>query len=330
MKNRRDSLHMKRAFALAERVSARAAAPNPRVGCVLVKGGRVVGWGAHERAGGPHAEAEALQRAGARARGAAAFVTLEPCADFPGKRTPSCARALAAAGVRRVVFAALDADPRVRGRGARLLRRAGVKTESAPGFAERALSLNRGYVWRHRRGRPWVVMKTALSLDGRAAAASGRSRWITGPEARRAVRRLRAELDAVAVGAGTALADDPALTAHGAGPDPLRVVFAGRRELPPALRLFRDGPPAIVYRIKRPSDLRGALRDLAARGVGTLLLEGGPRIHAAFLRAGLVDEARVFLSPKLLSGADDPNRAPRLRAPRLSRVGSDWLIQGEL
>ena len=178
MKNRRDSLHMKRAFALAERVSARAAAPNPRVGCVLVKGGRVVGFGAHERAGGPHAEAAALQRAGARARGAAAFVTLEPCADFPGKRTPSCARALAAAGVRRVVFAALDADPRVRGRGARLLRRAGVKTESAPGFAERALSLNRGYVWRHRRGRPWVVMKTALSLDGRAAAASGRSRWI--------------------------------------------------------------------------------------------------------------------------------------------------------
>ena len=175
-----------------------------------------------------------------------------------------------------------------------------------------------------------MILKTALSLDGKAAAASGRSRWVTGKEARNAVHEMRAELDAILVGAGTVLADDPALTAHGAGKNPLRVVLAGRRKLPPKARIFDGTAPTVVYRIRKAGDVKTALKDLARNGVGTLLLEGGPTIHAAFLKAGLVDEARVFLAPKLLSGAADPNTAPRLQRPRLTRVGTDWLIQGIL
>jgi diaminohydroxyphosphoribosylaminopyrimidine deaminase/5-amino-6-(5-phosphoribosylamino)uracil reductase len=320
---------MNRALLLAGRVAPRAVTPNPRVGCVIVKSGRIVGEGAHARYGGPHAEAVALKKAGVRAKGATAYVTLEPCDRFPGKKTPSCAQALASAGIKRVVFIARDPNLAVSGRGADRLRRK-VRVERRPEFTAETEALNRGFFSRMRRGRPWVILKTALSLDGKAAAASGRSRWVTGSEARKAVHRMRAECDAILVGAGTVLADDPALTAHGAGPDPLRVVLAGRRPLPPNARVF-DGPAeTVVYRIKKPGDLRGALRDLARMGVGTVLVEGGPTIHAAFLRAGLVDEARVFLAPKLLSGADDPNAAPRLKAPRLTKVGQDWLVQGVL
>jgi diaminohydroxyphosphoribosylaminopyrimidine deaminase/5-amino-6-(5-phosphoribosylamino)uracil reductase len=329
--SRADDLRfLKRALQLAARVEPRATSPNPRVACVLVKSGRVIGEGAHARFGKLHAEAAALKKAGPRAKGATAYVTLEPCAPFAGKKTPPCSAALAAAGVRRVVFPGLDPNPKVAGRGAALLRRAGLRVERAAELAADAEALNRGFYSRMRRGRPWVVLKTALSLDGKAAAASGRSRWVTGAKARAAGHALRASLDAIGVGAGTVLADDPALTAHGAGANPVRVVFAGRRPLPPDARVFDDAAPTIVYRIKKPADLRGALKDLAAQGVGTLLLEGGPTLHAAFLRAGLVDEACVFLAPKLLSGADDPNRAPRLKSPRLARIGEDWRIEGVL
>jgi diaminohydroxyphosphoribosylaminopyrimidine deaminase/5-amino-6-(5-phosphoribosylamino)uracil reductase len=325
-----DSRFLERALTLAARVSPRAVGSNPRVGCVIVKNGSVVGEGAHSRFGEPHAEAVALRKAGARANGAVAYVTMEPCAAFPGKKTPSCASAMVSAGVKRVVFITSDPNPKVARRGLSLLKRADVRVERAAELAAEAEALNRGFFSRMRRGRPWVILKTALSLDGKAAAASGRSRWVTGKRARSAVHDMRAELDAILVGAGTVLADDPALTAHGAGPNPLRVVLAGRRPLPPDARVFDDAAPTVVYRVKRPGDLRAALKDLAREGVGTLLLEGGPTIHAAFLRAGLVDEARVFLAPKLLSGADDPNTAPRLKTPRLSRVGDDWLIQGIL
>lgn len=315
---------------MAARVAPRDVSPNPRVGCVIVKNGRFVSEAAHARFGGPHAETIALKKAGVRAKGATAYVTLEPCALFPGKKTPSCAAALAAAGIKRVFFITHDPNPKVARRGLIHLRRAGVRAERAGELASEAEALNRGFFSRMRRGRPWVILKTALSLDGKAAAASGRSRWVTGKEARSAVHAMRAEFDAILVGSGTVLADDPALTAHGAGSNPLRVVLAGRRPLPPKARIFDDAAPTVVYRVKRPGDLRAALKDLAREGVGTLLLEGGPTIHAAFLRAGLVDEARVFLAPKLLSGTDDPNTAPRLKTPRLSRVGDDWLIQGLL
>ena len=326
--SRADDLRfLRRALALAGRVSPRAVSPNPRVGCVLVKNGQVVGQGAHLRFGGPHAESAALAQAGARAARATAYVTLEPCAPFAGKKTPSCALALAAAGVRRVVCASPDPNPSVSGRGLRLLRRAGARTELLALGAE-VEALNRGFFSRMRRGRPWVMMKTALSLDGKAAAASGRSRWVTGAKARAAVHALRARFDAILVGAGTVLADDPALTAHGAGPDPLRVVLAGRRRLPRRARIFQGATPALVCHARRPAELRTLLRKLSKRGVGTLLVEGGPSVHASFLRAGLIDEAAVFLAPKFLSGTDDPNRAPRLKDPKVSRLGGDWLIQG--
>ncbi len=324
-----DLRYMARAFALARRVSPRSVSPNPRVGCVLVKNSRVVAEGAHARFGAAHAEPAALARAGIRARGATAFVTMEPCAPFSGKKTPSCADAFAAAGVKRVVCGTLDPNPKVSGRGLAILRRAGVAVERMDMGAE-AETLNRGFFSRMRRGRPWVILKTALSLDGKAAAASGKSRWVTGAKSRAAVHALRAELDAILVGAGTVLADNPALTSHGAGKNPLRVVLAGRRPLPRRARVFDASAPTVVYKARTAEGLRSVLKDLARGGVGTLLVEGGPTIHAAFLRAGLVDEARIFLAPKLLAGADDPNTAPRLRSPKISRIGDDWLIQGVL
>ncbi|OGS38228.1 MAG: riboflavin biosynthesis protein RibD, partial [Elusimicrobia bacterium RIFOXYD12_FULL_66_9] len=220
MSREADLRFLRRALALARKVPPRAVSPNPRVGCVLVKDGRVVAQAAHLRFGGPHAEPRALARAGARARGATAYVTMEPCAPFPAKKTPSCAVALARAGIVRVVCASLDPNPAVAGRGLSLLRRSGAKIERLP-LQEEAERLNRGFFSLMRRRRPWVVMKTALSLDGKAAAASGRSRWVTGPKARKAVHAMRAEFDAILVGAGTVRADDPALTSHGAGPDPL-------------------------------------------------------------------------------------------------------------
>ncbi len=325
-----DLKFLTRAFALARRVPPSATRPNPRVGCVLVKGGKVIGEGAHDGYGKPHAEPAALARAGVRAKGATAFVTMEPCASFEGKRNPSCAAALAAAGISRVVCGALDPNPNVSGRGILLLRRAGVRVSRLENFKNTAEALNRGFCSRMRRGRPWVIIKTALSLDGKAATSSGRSRWITGPKARACVHALRAECDAILVGAGTILADNPELTAHGAGKNPLRVVLAGKRKIPASSRVFNAAAPTEIYRARTPAALRATLKDLARRGVGTVLIEGGPTIHAAFLRAGLVDEVRVFLSPKLLSGALDPNSAPRLKSPRLSRLGSDWLIQGVL
>lgn len=320
-------MSLARAFAVARRISPRATSPNPRVGCVLVKGGKVIAAGAHASYGAPHAEPTALEKAGRRARGASAYLTMEPCASFKGKRNPSCAETLAAAGIKRVICASLDPNPKVAGRGLALLRRARVQAELAHGFEAAAEELNRGFFSRMRRGRPWVILKTALSLDGKAAAASGKSRWVTGEPARSAVHALRAEVDAILVGAGTVLADDPALISHGAGRNPLRVVLAGRRPLPKKARVFDSAAETVVYRGK---PLRAVLKDLAKRGVGTLLVEGGPTVHASFLRAGLVDEAKVFLAPKLLSGADDPNTAPVLKAAKLKKIGHDWLFEGTL
>lgn len=315
-------MSLERAFAVARRVHPGATSPNPRVGCVIVKGGRVIAEGAHLAYGKAHAEPNVLAKAGARVKGATAFVTMEPCAPFKGKKTPSCAETLAASGVRRVVCGSLDPNPKVAGRGLAILRRAGIAVSRDPSFQGEAEALNRGFYSRMRRNRPWVVLKTALSLDGKAAAANGKSRWVTGKEARNAVHRMRAEYDAILVGAGTLLADNPSLTSHGAGKNPLRVVLAGKRKL-----RGKALEGAVIYKNK---PLRAVLSDLSKRGIGTLLVEGGPTVHASFLKAGLVDEAKIFLAPKLLSGSDDPNTAPRLKAPKLSRIGADWLISGVL
>jgi diaminohydroxyphosphoribosylaminopyrimidine deaminase / 5-amino-6-(5-phosphoribosylamino)uracil reductase len=287
-----DAAAMARAIALGER-GRRTAAPNPWVGCVLVRGGAVVGEGFHRAAGEPHAERHALRAAGERARGATAFVTLEPCSHQG--RTPPCADALIAAGVARVVIGVLDPDVKVRGRGVARLRAADIEvtTGVAADVVARQLA---PYLTHRRTGRPYVVLKLAASLDGRTAAPDGTSRWITGDEARTDAHRLRAESDAILVGAGTVRADDPTLTVrHVRGRDPLRVVLGSA---PPGARIH----PCLEV----SGDLGGILDDLGARDVGQLLVEGGAGVAGAFHGAGLVDAYVLYLAPVLFGGADAP------------------------
>lgn len=336
-----DAFFMKRALTLASK--GKQAWPNPKVGCVLVKNGRVVGEGWHKKAGEPHAEPQALAMAGAKAKGATAYVNLEPCCGHPGKRTPPCADRLIAAGVKRVVFSIEDPNPGVAGKGMRQLRKAGVKVLA--GVLEReGAALNAPFLRVMRDKRPYVILKSALSLDGKAAAVGGASKWITSPAARKAGHALRARVDAILTGVGTILADDPRLTAHGAGRDPRPVILDTRLRTPRRARVLRSRPliytastktltGAEVVRVPRKGgrlDLKAVLADLAKRKIGTLLLEGGPTIHASFLAAGAVDEVYAFVSPKLLAGTRDPNAAPTLKAPRLTRMGPDFLFFGRL
>jgi diaminohydroxyphosphoribosylaminopyrimidine deaminase / 5-amino-6-(5-phosphoribosylamino)uracil reductase len=274
--------------------------PNPPVGAVVLdRDGVVVGEGATSPAGGPHAEVHALAQAGERARGGTAVVTLEPCAHTG--RTGPCAEALVAAGVTRVV-AAVPEPTRLATGGAGRLRAAGVEVELGAEQAEAAGGALAAWLTGAREHRPHVVWKVATTLDGRVAAADGTSRWITGPEARAEVHRLRAGCDAVVVGSGTALADDPQLTvrdAAGRNADrqPLRVVVDRRDRLPATARVRDDAAPTLVSRAGDPAALMTELFD---RGVRRVLLEGGPTLAAAFLGAGLVDEAVIHLAPKLL------------------------------
>ncbi|WP_405229883.1 bifunctional diaminohydroxyphosphoribosylaminopyrimidine deaminase/5-amino-6-(5-phosphoribosylamino)uracil reductase RibD [Lentisalinibacter sediminis] len=316
-----DRICMARALRLAER-GRYTTAPNPRVGCVLVRGGEVVGEGWHERAGGPHAEIVALAAAGAAARGATAYVSLEPCCHHG--RTGPCTEALSEAGVARVVYGADDPNPRVAGEGAARLRAAGI--EVAGGLlAAQSQRLNAGFVKRMRHGRPRVTLKTASSLDGATAMASGESRWITGEAARRDVQRLRAASGAIVTGIGTVLADDPRLTVRGeefgAEPrQPLRVVLDSRLRTPAAAKLLA-GPGALLIHgpaATRPDALPGGaecvavpagpagldpgavLALLAEREVNDVLLEAGPELCGAFLAAGLVDELVIYLAPHIM------------------------------
>ncbi len=316
-----DRVCMARALRLAER-GRYTTAPNPRVGCVLVRGGEVVGEGWHERAGGPHAEIVALAAAGAAAEGATAYVSLEPCCHHG--RTGPCTEALIEAGVARVVYSAGDPNPRVAGEGADRLRAAGI--EVAGGLlAAQSERLNAGFVMRMRHGRPRVTLKTASSLDGATAMASGESRWITGEAARRDVQRLRAASGAILTGIGTVLADDPRLTVRGeafgaAALQPLRVVLDSRLRTPAdaqvltgAGALLVHGPtaarpdalPAGARCVAVPSghaglDLGAVLALLAEREVNDVLLEAGPELCGAFLDAGLVDELVIYLAPHIM------------------------------
>ncbi|REF30989.1 bifunctional diaminohydroxyphosphoribosylaminopyrimidine deaminase/5-amino-6-(5-phosphoribosylamino)uracil reductase RibD [Calidifontibacter indicus] len=273
--------------------------PNPRVGCVLVNDGAVVGRGFHRGAGTPHAEAAALADAGEKTRGATAFVTLEPC-NHHG-RTPPCAAALIDAGVVRVVYAAADPSHAAAG-GAQRLRAAGIAVEQATDditdHAARAEALNPGWTFAARHGRPLVTWKSASTLDGRVAAADGTSRWITGPASRQEVHRLRARVGAVVVGTGTVRADDPALTVRDVPHDgqPLRVVL-GRSDIPSSAKIFDDAAETLVIPTHDPAK---ALEQLHERGIRHVLLEGGPTLAAAFLAAGLVDEIHAYLAPVLL------------------------------
>jgi diaminohydroxyphosphoribosylaminopyrimidine deaminase/5-amino-6-(5-phosphoribosylamino)uracil reductase len=276
--------------------------PNPPVGAViLAEDGTVAGEGATAPPGGPHAEIRALASAGERARGGTAVVTLEPCAHTG--RTGPCADALIAAGIARVVVGVSE-PTELAGGGAARLRTAGVEVEAGVQRAEAEEGALAAWLTGVRERRPYVIWKAAATLDGRVAAADGSSRWVTGEEARAAVHRLRATCDAVVVGSGTALADDPELTVRGVDVprQPLRVVVDRRGRLPGTARVLDDAAPTHVSRAGTPA---GVLAELFDRDVRRMLLEGGPTLAAAFLREGLVDEVVLHLAPKLL-GAGPP------------------------
>lgn len=319
-----DARHMARALRLARR-GLYTSDPNPRVGCVIVQDGVVVGEGWHARAGEPHAEVHALRQAGARARGATAYVTLEPCCHHG--RTPPCSDALITAGVGRVVAAMGDPNPQVAGQGVAALRAAGIGVDV--GLMEAtARALNPGFVSRMLRGRPWLRLKLAASLDGRTALADGASRWITGAPARRDVQHWRARSSAVMTGIGTALADDPSLTVRelDIGRQPARIVLDSRLRLPVDARMLGlPGAVIVVAAQDQPGpreallaggaevwelpdgrggvDLTTLLAVLAQREMNEVLVEAGQGLSGALLAAGLVDELLLYLAPHVL-GSD--------------------------
>jgi len=348
---------MARALELARR-GLYTTDPNPRVGCVLVRDGQVVGEGWHERAGGPHAEAAALNATGERARGATAYVTLEPCSHFG--RTPPCADALIAAGVARVVFAQEDPNPEVSGRGAARLSEHGIRVESGL-MAEEAEKLNPGYFKRRREGMPWVRVKLAASIDGRTALADGESRWITSKAARTDAQYGRARSSAILTGIGTILADDPALNVRipESNRQPLRVVLDSQLRMPSDSRVInregsvlvigvqddaarrqsleRQGVEVVILpaRDGRP-DPAEVLKLLGSRGANEIWLEAGATLAGAFIAAGLFDELVVYLAPTLLGPdaralAGVPPLASledrlRLRFGEVRQVGDDLCL----
>jgi diaminohydroxyphosphoribosylaminopyrimidine deaminase/5-amino-6-(5-phosphoribosylamino)uracil reductase len=322
---------MRRAIALAE-LGLGSTSPNPIVGCVIVgPDGSVVGEGYHARAGEPHAEVNALQDAGGRAFGATAYVTLEPCRHTG--RTPPCTRALIDAGVARVVFAIADPDP-VAGHGGDELHAAGILVEEGL-LADEAARSNTAWLHYVRTGRPFVTWKYAATLDGRVAAADGTSRWITGEAARHDVHLLRARSDAIVVGTGTVLADDPRLDVRlPAAVDvnrPLRVVV-GRREIPPASKVLDDAAPTVLL---TEHDPQSVLAYLSGRDVVSVLLEGGPTLAGAFVAAGMVDRVVAYLAPALLgagpaalgdAGIETLQSALRLHVDAVDLIGADIRI----
>ena len=329
---------MREAIALAAE-GRYSTTPNPAVGCVLVRDGRVVARGFHARAGAPHAEAAALAAAAdADLRGATAYVTLEPC-NHHG-RTGPCAEALIAAGIARVVYAEDDPNPQVEGGGAARLRAAGIDVLGGVGAAE-AASLNRGFFKRMRTGLPRVRVKLAMSLDGAVALASGESQWITGPEARAEVQRLRAESCAVLTGIGTVLADDPSLNVRDPrfelrGRQPLRVVLDSALRMPPSARMFALDGTTLVFTASRNAlartrleqagaevvtgaagegglDLAAVLGELGRRGINEVLVEAGPMLAGQVIDGRWFDELVVHVAPKLLGR--DARRAFALASP---------------
>jgi diaminohydroxyphosphoribosylaminopyrimidine deaminase/5-amino-6-(5-phosphoribosylamino)uracil reductase len=355
-----DSHFMRKALALAERGRGRTS-PNPMVGALVVDDdGVIVGRGAHEVAGGPHAEVIALAAAGERARGATLFCTLEPCSHTG--RTGPCAPLVAAAGIRRAVIALEDPNPLVHGSGLAYLRDRGIEVTVGIG-QDAAARQNAAFLTRMRTGRPHVILKAALSLDGRLAAAPGVPTPLTGPAANRRVHRQRAEVDAIGVGSGTVLADDPLLTPRGAyRTRPLtRVVFDRRLRTPPSARLFSTlgaGPVIIISseaacaeardRLARlesagalilcptSADICTALRVLGDLGVTSILIEGGAAIHATAIDAGVADEVHVYIAPVTLGSAAVDWIGPRrlawegLRDRRALWLGEDVLVEGRV
>ncbi len=359
-----DCVHLRHAARLAMRGHG-GAEPNPMVGCVIVKGNAVVGWGYHRRCGGPHAEVEALRRAGEEARNAVVYVTLEPC-NHHG-RTPPCSEALIRAGVGSVVYAVADPHPEARG-GAERLREAGIDVRKVT--EPLAVSVSRPFIYRVKTGLPWIIAKWAQSLDGKIATRSGRSQWISSDRSRRMVHRERGRVDAILTGIGTVRADDPLLTprARSHRRRPLRVVVDRDLEIPRASRLLSSAAewPLVVAcgggaaagkvaaiqaagsevmtiptRAGKELDLEELLRRLSARGVATVLVEAGPGLVGSLLRQSLVCEIWSFIAPILMGDAEAPGAAsgfsPELPADAMAlqwedvrRRGPDVLVRAVL
>ncbi len=339
-----DHEHMAHALRLAER-GLYTTQPNPRVGCVIAHGDEVVGAGFHQRAGEPHAEVHALREAGTRARGATAYVTLEPCAHHG--RTPPCAEALIAAGVARVVVAAEDPFPQVDGRGMARLRAGGIAVDVGL-MRETAREVNIGFFSRIERGRPFVRVKLAMSLDGRTALANGESKWITGEAARADVQHWRARSSAILGGSGTVLADNPRLTVRLPQDEeftpPLRVILDRQLRIPLGSHVLDGSTPTLVLhgaaesctdnrfeRVERMAvatrhdalDLRAVLALLAGRGCNEVHVEAGPTLCGALFAAGLADELLLYVAPLLLGDS----ARPLLHLPSLSDMATRWQLR---
>lgn len=360
-----DAAWMQRAVRLAGRAAGRTS-PNPLVGAVVVRAGKVVGEGYHRGPGTPHAEAVALERAGSAARGATLYVTLEPCCHT-GKRTPPCAPLVARAGLDRVVVGMSDPNPRVAGGGIAVLETAGLAVDT--GVHEAACAeLNRPYIRAMTQGLPWVTLKVAQTLDGKVATASGASRWITGEKARRHGHRMRDRHDVILVGAGTVGADDPELTCRlPRGKSPLRVVVDTRLDTRPDARVLTDTArvPTMLAAVQGADpkrrqaletagarvvelpenqgrvDLAALLTRLAADGHHRVLCEGGPTLSSALLAAGLVNRVAFFVAPRIMGGADAlgsvggvspalPADAVALGPMGVRKMGEDLLIEADV
>ncbi|WP_027093703.1 bifunctional diaminohydroxyphosphoribosylaminopyrimidine deaminase/5-amino-6-(5-phosphoribosylamino)uracil reductase RibD [Cohnella thermotolerans] len=333
---------------------------NPAVGCVVVKDGRIVGLGAHLKRGEGHAEVHALNMAGGNARGATAYVTLEPCSHYG--RTPPCCERLIREGVARVVVATADPNPVVAGRGIERLREAGIAVDVGL-LGEESRKLNEAFNKYIVTGLPFVTIKTAVTLDGKIATRTGSSKWITGPEAREAVHTLRHRNDAIMVGIGTVLADDPELTTRLSVPGlhPVRIVVDSTLRIPDSARVLNGAAPTIVLTSGRAPearieslrgrgadvvvcgdgptvDLRAALEAIGKREIGSVLVEGGGGLNGSLLEAGLVDKLMLFYAPKLVGGAapsafsfagpDLMEEALKVENVSIERYGTDWCVTG--
>lgn len=352
---------MRRALALATK-GAGFTRPNPLVGAVVVKDGEIVGEAYHQWFGGPHAEVLALEKAGEKARGAELYVNLEPCVDFPGKKTPSCTEAIIRAGIARVFVATRDPNPNVCGRGIARLREAGIEVVEGV-LAEEAQKLNEVFFHWVTTRMPFVVLKLAMSLDGKIASYTGKSQWITGEEARRLVQELRRKYAAVLVGANTVIMDDPELTVRDfPGPQPLRIILDTHGRVPLTARVFSGEAKTLVATVDMPPekeeallakgvevlrlpereggvDLLRLLRTLAERGVDSVLVEGGGEVAWSFLSQGLVNKVYFFYAPIILGGKGavpavggqgfpEPDQALRVRDLRVEWVGKDLALIG--
>ncbi len=330
--NKIDKKYMQRAIELALRARGRTS-PNPLVGAVIVKDGHIIGEGYHQKAGTPHAEIHALQSAGTEASGATLYVSLEPCCHHG--RTPPCTEAIIKAGIKRVVIAAMDPNPKVAGKGSEILQQAGIETEVGV-MREAAVQLNEVFFKYIQSGMPFVALKTAMTLDGKIAAHTGDSRWITGADARKYVHQLRNTYDAILVGIGTVLADNPQLNTRlddEQGRNPIRIVIDSNLELPVDSIIAQSSKqqPTIVFcgtnsdegkaqplaalgveiiKLELEEDkvpLSEAMSILAGREITSILVEGGAEINASFIHTGLVDKLFWFIAPKIVGGRGAPS-----------------------